>query len=45
MGRLLMVDSTLPISALVSLLKSVPFGKYRRTIPFRFSLVPRCQAA
>jgi len=27
MGRLLMVDSTLPISALVSLLKSVPFGK------------------
>ena len=28
----------------VTFLKSEPFGKYRRSNPFVFSLVPRCQA-
>ena len=42
-GRLLIRETTASNCSCVTLLKSVPLGKKKRTNPFMFSLLPRCQ--
>jgi hypothetical protein len=42
-GRELSAAATAAISSLLCVLRSVPFGKYWRSSPLVFSLVPRCQ--
>jgi hypothetical protein len=42
-GLLLSVAATASISSALHLARSVPLGKYWRSRPFVFSLVPRCQ--
>ena len=44
-GRLLIRETTASNCSCVTLLKSVPLGKKKRTNPFMFSLLPRCQGA
>ena len=44
-GRLLIKETTASNCSCVTLLKSVPLGKKKRTKPFMFSLLPRCQGA
>src|SRR5215472_9061832 len=41
-GRELRAAATAAISTALCMLRSVPFGKYWRSNPFVFSLVPRC---
>ena len=41
-GRELRAAATAAISSALCMLRSVPFGKYWRSNPFVFSLVPRC---
>src|SRR3954470_5723380 len=43
LGRALRAAATADISSALWMLRSVPFGKYCRSNPFVFSLVPRCQ--
>jgi hypothetical protein len=42
LGRALRAAATAAISAALWVLRSVPFGKYWRSSPLVFSLVPRC---
>jgi hypothetical protein len=42
-GRALRAAATADISSALWMLRSVPFGKYCRSNPLVFSLVPRCQ--
>ncbi|GAC1679665.1 MAG: hypothetical protein NVS9B2_30670 [Steroidobacteraceae bacterium] len=43
LGRALRVAATADMSSALWMLRSVPFGKYCRSNPLVFSLVPRCQ--